>query len=54
VGRLGEGNVDTDATIDKKTWSISTDSRTSPPPSTLTCSVGGNSPSGEPPTTSTT
>ena len=41
-----QGNIDTDSTID--VWSISTASRTYPTTVTVTCSVGGNNPSGEP------
>jgi type IV pilus assembly protein PilA len=41
-----QGNIDTDTTIDM--WSISTASRTYPVTVDVTCSVGGNNPSGEP------
>jgi type IV pilus assembly protein PilA len=41
-----QANLDTDATID--TWSISTASRTYPATVDVTCSIGGNNPSGEP------
>jgi type IV pilus assembly protein PilA len=40
------GNIDNDPTLDA--WSISTSSRTFPATINVTCSVGGNNPSGEP------
>jgi type IV pilus assembly protein PilA len=43
---LARGNVDTDTTIDA--WSISTASRSFPTTVDITCSIGGNNPSGEP------
>jgi type IV pilus assembly protein PilA len=41
-----QGNIDTDATIDM--WTISTTSRALQLTVDVTCSVGGNNPSGEP------
>jgi len=43
---FAQGNIDSDTAID--VWSISTDSRVYPTTVLVTCSVGGNNPSGEP------
>jgi type IV pilus assembly protein PilA len=43
---VARGQIDTDTTIDA--WSISTASRTFPATVDVSCSVGGNNPSGEP------
>ena len=43
---MARGDVDTDPTID--VWTISTDSRIFPAIVDVTCSAGGNNPSGDP------